>query len=313
MILFFYGEDSFRINTQIKKIKDKYISASLGDTNLAVIDMENTDYLQISRQVLSMPFLAKTRLVIIENILSEGRKDIQDKISDLLPKVPKTTVLVFSDTKPDKRLTLYKKLLKSDKVQEFKLLDDIQIKRWVKKEVDTRGGDIEPDAINKLIEYTGNDLWRLTQEIEKLTNYNKQLTTKNIELLVHSQTTSDVFKMIDAIARKNLKSALYEYQRLIDNGEHDLYVLTMIVYQYRNLLVLKDMQMRTKLNSSWDLAKRSGINPYVVQKIMPILQQFELNDLKKDYKTLLDFDVAIKTGKMESRIAITLLLNKLIR
>lgn len=312
MILFFYGEDSYRISQQTKKLKAKFISASLGDTNLSIIDAKSANYNDIVRAILAMPFLSKTRLVIIENVISESQEENREKIGEFLKKVPTSTVLVLTQIHPDKRTSLYKKLLKADKVAEFPALQPEQVKRWIKKEVEERGGDIDIVAINKLQEYVGNDLWRLSNEIDKLISFNKNITAENIELLVSAQIENNIFKLTDAVARKNLQDALREHQNLVSSGEHGNYILSMLVYQYRNLLILKDTQTRAKTTSSWDLAKKSGIHPYAAQKIWPLLNLFSLPELKKSYKLLLDFDVALKTGKIEEKTGLTLLIIKLI-
>ncbi|OGD56787.1 DNA polymerase III subunit delta, partial [Candidatus Berkelbacteria bacterium RBG_13_40_8] len=224
-------------------------------------------------------------------------------------KVPSSTVLVFTETKPDKRTALFKKLLKAEKIQEFKPLEEDQLKRWIKKEIDLRGGQVESDGISKLVSYIGNDLWRMSNEIDKLITYDKKITTDSIELLVKSQVESDIFKMIDAIGQKNLRVALKECQNLLQTGANELYILTMIVYQYRNLLIIKDFIECSKGNlNSWDLARKAGLHPYVVQKTTNQARNFTIEDLKKSYRTLLDFDLRIKTGKIEGKAALSLLI-----
>ncbi len=320
MVIFFYGEDDFRLKQAVKKLKEKFISASLGDTNLSILDGKTATFDEIVRQILAMPFLSRTRLVIIENLISDGNKLVHEKVVEFLPKVPSSTVLVFTETparggsalggKPDKRTALFKKLIKADKVQEFVLLDEPKLRAWIKKEVDARGGIIEADAVTKLIEYIGSDLWRMSNEIAKLTAYGKQLTAQNIELLVKSQVESDIFKLVDAVGQKNLKSALKECQNLLNAGENELYILSMIVYQYRNLLIIKDMTERDRNLNSWSLAKKAGLHPYVVQKTVAQVKSFSMENLKNAYRTLLDFDLRIKTGKIEGKAALSLLIAK---
>src|SRR3990167_63070 len=144
MILFFFGQDNYRLKQKVKALKDKFISASLGDTNLSVLDGATLTYDNFIRQILAMPFLSKSRLVIIENIIKTGKKEILEKIPDALAKVPASTVLVFvEESNPDKRTSLYKKLNKPGISQEFKLLDDTQLYRWIKKEGEERKGEID--------------------------------------------------------------------------------------------------------------------------------------------------------------------------
>ncbi len=151
----------------------------------------------------------------------------------------------------------------------------------------------------------------MSNELDKLVTYNPQVTTENINLLVKSQVESDVFKMIDAIGSKDIKSALKEYQNLYENRKNDLYILTMVVYQFRNLLIIKDELERSPKNpNQWEIAKKTGMHPYVVGKSISQSKKFTLTELKNSFEKLLDFDLAIKTGKIESRTALNLLIAK---
>ena len=312
MILFFYGQDTYRMRQKLKALKEKFISASLGDTNLAVLDGQTVTFDEIIRQIFALPFLAKSRLVIIENILQKGKKEILESLAEKLGHVPKSTVLVFvEEGLPDRRIAIFKKLNQPGQAQEFKLLEPEPLRRWIKKEVESRGSQIDSAATAKLAEYIGNDLWRQSNELDKLLAYQKNITCENIELLVNPQIEADIFYLIDNIARQNLKGAIKELYKLLKAGENELYILTMIVYQYRNLLILKDLIERTKTNNRWALAKKAGLHPFVVQKSLAVLPKYSLGQLKKIYGQIADFDIKIKTGKIEPRTAIELLIFKL--
>lgn len=323
MILFFFGEDTYRLNQKLKALKEKFISASLGDTNLAILDGETITYDKMIRQILAMPFLAKTRLVIVENIFKKGKKEILEKIPNILTKVPSSTVLVFvEEGLPDRRTSLFKKLnqpgqahsTSSVQAQEFKLLESEPLKRWLKKEVEERGGDIDSASTSKLIDYIGSDLWRMSNEIEKLSSYGKKITPENIELLVQPQIQSNIFDLMDAIADRNLKKSMKELYQLFDDGKAEHYILSMIVLEYRNLLIAKDLNQRAagKLNQ-WTLAKKASMHPFVAQKTLALASKYSLEDLKKIYGVLLNFDYKIKTGKIEPKVALELLVFKLTR
>lgn len=328
MILFFYGEDTYRLKQKIDELKAKYVSASLGDTNLVVLEANETDYAQVYRQVMALPFLAKTRLVILKNVFKEGKKELQEKLPELLDKVPETTVLVVAEFgKPDKRLVLFKKLNKpqneaplgSKKIWEFNQLNPYEIDDWIKKEVKNRGAEIEPAAASKLAEYVGNDLWRISNELDKLINYSSskpnnelRITLNDVLLLVRPQFETTVFALNDALIMKNREKALKELHQLTGSGEAELMIFAMIVSQYRNLLIAKDMEERQgRALRSFELAKLTGINPYVAQKISPYLSHFTLKELKDIYRQLLDYDLKMKTGKIEPKTALDLLVVKL--
>jgi len=311
MIIFFYGEDTFRMRQKLRELKEKFVTASLGDTNLAVLDGERITYDEFVRQILAMPFLSKTRLVIVENLLRKAKKDVAEKIPEGFKKMTASTVLVFVEEGiPDRRTALFRKLSK-EKVEEFKLLEPESLRRWIKKEVETRGGTIDSAAILKLAEFVGNDLWRMTNEIDKLIAFGPKITHQNIEILVNPQIQANIFNLIDAMAQKNIKLANKELYRLLNSGANELYILTMIIYQYRNLLIIKDLGERLKNTNRWALAKKAGLHPFVIQKSLAVLGKYSLDQLKNVYGILQDFDVRMKTGKIESRVALELLIFKL--
>lgn len=373
MILFLYGEDTFRSHQKLAQIKAKFIDASLGDTNLSVADCadKDLDYTEITRMVLAMPFLAKSRLVIIKNLLSEGKKKLQEQMIEFLDKIPESTVLViYESEKVDRRMALFKALNKSTistyeesipstmlsrayslehtrdrsgqvgtsspprrckiQAQEFKLLEPYELKKWIKNEVESQGGTIDNPAIDKLVEYVGNDLWRISNEIRKLTTYNLpagrhglQLTTSEVELLVRPRITANVFDLIDAIGAQNIKRAQSELHKLLNSGQNELYIHTMIVYQFRNLLIIKDLleNQRSKLKNQNDnlkiknnveIAKQSGLHPYVAEKTIAQAKNYTTDRLKEIYQILLDYDIKMKTGKIEPKLALDLLIVDLI-
>jgi len=61
MILFFYGEDTYRLSKKLQELKERFVSASLGDTNLVTIEGEKASYQDLNRQIMALPFLSKKR------------------------------------------------------------------------------------------------------------------------------------------------------------------------------------------------------------------------------------------------------------
>jgi DNA polymerase-3 subunit delta len=346
MILFLFGEDTYSSHQKLAQIKAKFIDASLGDTNLSVADCadKDLDITQINQMILAMPFLAKTRLVVIKNLLSDGKKKLQEQFIELLPKIPETTVLViYESEKVDRRTALFKTLIKtkttkntseeslqaggspprrcSIQAQEFKSLEPYELKKWIIGEVEKQGGTIDNLAIDKLIEYIGNDLWRLSNEISKLISYKLQATSSDVELLVRPRVVANVFDLIDAIGAKNIKKAQNELHKLTDSGQNELYIHTMVVYQFRNLLIIKDLletqssNLKTQnysLNLKTEIAKLSGLHPFVVEKTMGQAKNYTFERLKEIYKILLDYDIKMKTGQIELGLAMDMLLIDLI-
>ncbi len=76
----------------------------------------------------------------------------------------------------------------------------------------------------------------------------------------------------------------------------------MISYQFRNILVIKDLLEKGKPLSN------SKLHPFVVKKSYQQAQQFSFGELKKIYRKIFEVDYKIKTGQIESQMALELLI-----
>jgi DNA polymerase-3 subunit delta len=289
MILFFYGDNDYLLARKLRELKEKYLKAAGGDLNLISLRGENFNFEEFVVQTQTMPLLATSRLIIVENIFSCPSHEILDKTKEFLPKIPDSTVVVFTQKgEPDKRLGLFKALTKPKISQNFQKLSPIQTKNFIKREVADRGGKIENDAVEALFMACPDDLWQLSNEIDKLISYaGKRAITKNdVELLVAKNITSNIFVMIDALAGGNKKTAISELENLLLSGEPPLRILAMVNYQYRLIAQVKD-------------GDRTGLSYFQANKAASFARKFSWQDLSRIYKTMIQIDVKIKTGKIE--------------
>lgn len=306
MVYFLYGENSYLIAEKLTQIK-KNFAEKHGDTNISQFSAKDLDFNQIVQAVQSMPLLASKKLVIIKNSLSEGNKDLQERLADFLEEVPQDTILVFSESGEfDRRAKLFKRLTKLAKSKEFINLSSGETLNWIKKKVEEGGGQIDFPAQEKLNLYAGPDLWRLKNEIEKLLSFDKEITPESIEGLVSAQITGNVFSMLDGIGEKNLEKAAKMLQSLIDLGESEQYIFSMFAYQVRNMLIIKELAEKGVGQNK--IAQKAHLHPFVVQKTLDQIENFNLSKIKKIYDKLTEADYSIKIGQTQPRVALDLLL-----
>ena len=157
-----------------------------------------------------------------------------------------------------------------------------------------------------MVSFVGNDLWQLSNEVKKLVNYKPKdkIELKDVEFLVRPKIETDIFKTIDAIAQKNKKRAITLIHKHLEKGDNPLYLLSMINFQFRNLLIIKDLIEKHKPYPV--ILKISKLHPFVVKKNWQLANQFTLNDLKKIYQKIFQIDLSIKTGKLKPEIALDL-------
>ena len=331
MIYFIYGEDSYRAKIKLEEIIRGYKKVHKSGLNLIYIDAGKQNFKDFYGNLKITSMFAEKKLIILKNIFSAKGGPASGWQEDFLKNIKnleeiKDIIIVYEDCAPDQRTKLFKELSGSTrsrearqiKCQGFNYLQPAMLKKWVAQEFSAEGGSafggekketrINPDALDLLVSFVGNDLWKMANEINKLSNYKAGSTVKkeDIELLVKPNIENDIFKTIDALASKDKKRALSLLHKHIDDGDNTLYLLSMISYQFRNLLIIKELQ--DAQNPYGAVIKKSGLRPFAAQKTYYLCNQFSMPELKKIYRKIFQIDSDIKTGKVEPETALDLLL-----
>ena len=183
---------------------------------------------------------------------------------------------------------------------------------WLTQRARQRKIKIEPAATRALTELVGHDLRLLDQELSKLLAYSanaRAISVTDVKLLVSGVRERSVFEMVEALAGGNGKQAVALLQSLLAAGEQPLGILGMIAWQFRLLLQVKELMSQ---GQSQDAAGAAlGQKPFTMKKAWPQAQRFSLATLEWAMERLLETDIAIKTGQMEDRLALTMLVAEL--
>jgi len=309
MIYFLFGEDSYRSKRKLEEIAGGYKKIHKSGLNLIYMDAKEKEFKDLLDVFKIVSMFAEKKLVVLKNAFFDAKfgEDFLENIKNL--EDSKDIVVVYEDGPADQRTKFFKGLQKHAKCQEFKFLQPAMLRKWAAVEFSNNGAKIEPDAQELLMGFVKNDLWRMANEIQKLSNYKKGkvIVKEDVLLLVKPGIENDIFKTIDALAQKDKKQALSLLHKHLEGGDNALYLLSMIAYQFRNLLIIKDLIESKK---PYDLiAPQSGLHPFVVKKNYYLCSQFSLEQLKKIYRKIFQVDLEVKTGKVEPELALDLLVS----
>jgi DNA polymerase-3 subunit delta len=311
MIYFLYGEDSYRLKEKLDEIILGYKKIHKSGLNLIKADAKEIDFKDFFMNLKINSMFDEKKLIILKNVFNSLK--FQEEFLKEIKKIEETKdiIVVYEEQKADQRTKFFKVLEKTAKCQEFKSLQGVALRKWLKQKSDKVGAKINPDAEELILSFVGNNLWQITNEIKKLSDYKKGSVIKkeDVELLIKPNVENDIFKTIDALASKDKKKALSLLHKHIDNGDVPLYLLSMIAYQFRNLLIIKELQEMQKPYAM--IAKSCGLHPFVVQKSYYLCNQFSIEQLKKIYQRIFQVDSDIKTGKIEAETALDLLVSEI--
>ena len=330
MFYFLHGEDALTSGQKVRAIKEKFLVKDESASGLSIFPARNAaparnaivaggrsaaggDFEGVINSIATPNLLATKRLVIINNLITEGAEEQQEKILEFLKKEKyliddQDCIVVFWEKKkPKKGSGLYKFLEKNGKSQSFEKPSGIKLNQWVLKQaqmIDAQA-KFSPRALEKLIFYTGGDLFSLSNEIAKLVNYagNKMVSEEMVDLLVQADFDANIFNTIDALANRHKKEALKFLHQHLKNGDDPYYLLSMFVYQFRNLLKISDLAQNQRLNEG-EIIKLTKLHPFVVKKGLMQGRNFSFETLKKIYQKLSTLDTKAKTGQIDIKLAL---------
>ncbi len=322
MFYVLHGEDEFSRSEVLAKMKARMGDPAMADLNTTVLDGTKVSLSELMHACDAVPFLADRRLVIVEGLLTRleaggkeqpaWKKEYLEALTAYLERLPETTRLVFLESKSLNPNHSVLKLALADKergyVKEFRPPTSGKLRRWITDRVERKGGEIEPSAAEALAAFVGSDLRLLDQELDKLVSYvnrARPITRADVHLLVSYAQQANVFEMVDALGRRDGEQALKLLHRLLEDGEHPLSLLGMIVRQFRIMIQVKDLIARGVPPAK--VGAQLGLHRFVAEKGLRQSRNFSMKQLETIYGKLLETDLAIKTGRMDQVLALDML------
>ncbi len=309
MIILLYGKDTYHSYNKLQEIIAGYKEKNKSGFNLKFSNKEESisDLCNCHKQ--HSMFNEKRLVIIYEAFSSSSKKD--DFIKNYNQMKESSDIFIFYEEKELKKndrilkkLLAEKKQEKSIMVQEFKLLNNKALFSWIEKEFSKNSVVVQDRAIYRIMEIGEDNLWRIKNEIDKLSLYKKKITEKDVQSMVSIESTANIFNTIDSIAEKNKQKAMLFIYDHLQKGDYPLYILTMIVYQFRNLIIIKDLIDK---NIPYNEVKsKSKLHPFVFQKSYRQAEKFTIKELREIFERLFEIDLKTKTGQLEPVLALHL-------
>jgi DNA polymerase-3 subunit delta len=315
MLHIFHGPDSFSRHEALEKIKKELGEFLEANTSSFEGDRVNTAELSLSCQ--TAPFLAPKRLVVVKGLLERFELWKDRKTEDpgpffrLLEALPSTTELVLiedrllGDANP-----LFAALRGKGQVRAFPRVRGARLRHWIGERVAGGGGAITSGAVELLARVVGDDLWTLSQEIEKLLLFcrGKPITEDEVGHLSSPAREVRSYELADALLEGKSRGAGRLLHQLLQEGLVPAQLLAAVTRQLRHALLaqeLLDQGLKTK-----ELGERLGLSDYPLEKTLA-QARFPRPRLEMAYYKILGTDLAIKTGKLSGELALELLVAEL--
>lgn len=330
MIYVLYGEDEFSKREFLETLRQQVGPAELLESNTTVLNGVGLRVRHLEEVCCAVPFLAEHRLVVVQGLLGqfddvriEGRdgrpsaaKEALEEWQDspaALAHIAPSTFLVFSDDSLRRDNPLLGVLAPVAQVRQFAPLRGEALEKWIRGRAAGVGTTVAPQAMRRLVELVGGNLWALSGEIEKLALYTGSqapIGEEAVELLVAHAREESVFRAVDAVLAGQSAKAMQLIGWLRDSGEGVSYLLVMLARQLR--LILLAQEFIEQGVSGLDLGSRLGLTyEFAVRQTTEQARRHSRERVEGMYRQLLETDVAIKRGELDEDLALEVLVAEL--
>lgn len=314
MLYVFHGPDDFSRAEKIAALRAAMGDPATAEMNMALLDGRTLRLSDLRQHTDAMPFLAAKRLIIVNGYLSY----LADKAEELqvlttyLEQLPPSTDLVFVETESLLRQHPVVSMAGSG-VMHFAEPGKDNLRDWIIKRAKEHGAVIEPSAADLLGRLVGSNLRTLNNELEKLALYvagQRPIQRADIDLLVPYTEDADQFGLSNAIGQRNARRAYDQLHKELDEGSNPMAVLAGIAAQIRALIEVKDMAERG-MSPAEIAAAKGWKSDYAAKARLKEASNFSMPRLEQTLEMLLEIDVAIKTGRTDSLLALDTLIARL--
>lgn len=300
------GEEPFLIQTLLQQFREKAVDPAASDFNYDQFRGEEVDAEEVLLIAQTFPVLSARRLVIILNAdqMSDGR----EALPAYLENPCETTVLVFVAAKPDMRKKLFSTLKKKGVVISCPTLYDNEVPQWIAQEGQKRGLHFSKEALWYLKEHLGNNLFSIQQEIDKLALHlsgggtadslppgKREISIEAVQQVIADGRSHSIFELVGAVGEKNTKTALRLLTELLAEGERPLFILTMLIRQWRIMALAKEALDAGKTESA--AAKKVPMPPRLLTPFFQQLKRWKSREIRQAFDLSLAADSQLKGGR----------------
>jgi DNA polymerase-3 subunit delta len=294
-IYFLMGEESYYIDTISKFIENTILTEDERGFNQMVLYGRDVSVDEIVGNAKRYPMMADKQVIIVKEA-QELSRTIENLVTYAENPQP-TTVLVFCYKYKtlDKRKKLAKVIDKNGVLFESKKLYENQVADWIRRVLSGKKYAIEPKAAQMLVEFLGNDLSKVNNELEKLKvvcGEDRNITPKLIEENIGISKDYNNFELRKAVGEKQIVKANKIINYFAQNPKSNPLVMTISLLNSFFTQLLQYHGLKDKSRGS--VAKALRVNPYFVDDYLNAGKNYPMRKVSQIITLLREADLKSK-------------------
>ena len=251
-VYFFYGDNEYLVEAAEVETADRVVPGGVkGDDFSCSVFWAGDDQLQdVLGAAMTPSMLGGRRLVLLRHAERLTEKDVERLVS-YAESAPNAAVLIVTAVgtgsgnlkpkvpAPPGRL---KDLAKVAATLPFSTPREGEIKNQIKRRLSAEGKDIDPEALQVMVDFIGQDLSAVMGEVEKLLLFlgdRKLITLSDVEEMIPHLKAHSIFELTDALSCADAGAAAGIIREMLVSGAQPVQMLPMIRWHFMRLWRMK--------------------------------------------------------------------------
>ena len=325
-VMLLCGKEDFLVDWSVSFLKGKLLSPATQALDLVSYSEGPIDPYELIASCETVPMMSQRKVVIasgLDILSAQSPKDINTEglnaLATYIPKLPESTLLIFTCGKPNKTKALYKAIQKCGIIYDFTPLDDATLSGWMAKRLRAAGKAADPKDLILFARTCGYGDPERTYTLHNLENDIKKaiagtdhqvLSLDDLMQSAAGQAELNAFKLLDSAfsGRKDdafgILNATIDVQQPSKEQGVILSFLGLLCSQLEIMLEAKEREAEGQ--RFFTIQQEMGTNEYRLRKAMGACSEKSVKDLRKDLDSAYQVEKDIKGGTMSPRLCLEL-------
>ena len=291
----------------------KQIGYDPADLNFAYFDMKEVAYKDLELELVSLPFFADEKIVILDHFVdvttAKKRFLTDDELKSfeayLDDPSPTTKLLIFAEGKLDSKRRLVKLLKRDATVFDAIEPKEQELRQYFQKWSQKQGLQFVGQSFENLLIKSGFQFSEIQKNLLFLQSYRSDgvIEEKDIVEAIPKTLQDNVFDLTQFILGKKIDQARDLVRDLTLQGEDEIKLIAVMLGQFRTFTQVKILsdtgQTESQIASSLGTYLGRNPNPYQIKFALRDSRGISLGFLKRAISYLIETDYQIKTGVYE--------------
>ena len=320
-IYLFFGEESYLLDTKVKKMKREFGNLING---INFIQIDDSNVKEIISDIETPAFGYEKKLIIAKNtgLFKKEKKTakgpelenikqankVAEYINENVDLINAAVELIFVEEEVEKN-ELYKAIEKNGTITEFAILKLPELVQNIQKICAAYKVKIDSSTAKYFIECCGTNMQDLINEVRKLIEFvgaDGIITNKEIDLLCIKQIDSVIFDLTDNLGKRDIEKAMQVLKELIYEKEPIQKILITLYNHFKKLYIVKIAEKYRK-----DLAVSMKLKPnqmFLVNKYKMQARYFTEKEIRQILQELINLDANYKIGLIDINVGLEAIL-----